>query len=136
MPVREIRPGVIPVGALDRDRRLQRHMEPSWSEWTLRELVRYFYGLGVFALVVLGTLQIAALGAPLGDPAATPEPDYHNALVMKEVPVGEPPSLVTPPPGCRFHPRCPFIIPGLCDVEVPPEFEPTAAHYAACWLFK
>jgi peptide/nickel transport system ATP-binding protein len=67
----------------------------------------------------------------------TSEPDAENAHKFKEVPPGEPPSLVKPPPGCRFHPRCPKIIEGLCDVEEPPEFEPAeAGHLTSCWLYK
>lgn len=65
---------------------------------------------------------------------ATPDPDAHNATVLKEVPPGEPPSLVKPPPGCRFHPRCVHKIAGLCDVEEPPYFEPEPEHLVACWL--
>jgi peptide/nickel transport system ATP-binding protein len=68
--------------------------------------------------------------------AATPEPDAKNALTIKEVPPGEPPSLVSPPPGCRFHPRCPHIIKGLCEEQVPPDFQPEQAHLAACWLYQ
>lgn len=67
---------------------------------------------------------------------ATPDPDYRNALTHKEVPPGEPPSLVNPPRACRFHPRCPRKIEGLCDVELPPDFEPEPGHYAACWLYR
>jgi peptide/nickel transport system ATP-binding protein len=68
--------------------------------------------------------------------AASPEPDAHNALTYKEVPAGEPPSLVKPPTGCRFHPRCPHVIKGLCDVQEPPEFEPETNHFSTCWLYK
>ncbi|MGC9348003.1 MAG: ABC transporter ATP-binding protein [Anaerolineae bacterium] len=67
---------------------------------------------------------------------AIPDPDYRNALTHKEVPPGEPPSLVNPPKGCRFHPRCPHKIDGLCDVEIPPDFEPEPEHYVACWLYR
>jgi peptide/nickel transport system ATP-binding protein len=67
---------------------------------------------------------------------ATSDPDAMNATRFREVPPGEPPSLVTPPPGCRFHPRCPKIIKGLCEVEVPPDFEPEPQHFTACWLYK
>jgi len=67
----------------------------------------------------------------------TSEPDAENAHTFKEIPPGEPPSLVNPPMGCRFHPRCPRIITGLCDVEDPPEFEPAeAGHLTYCWLYK
>jgi len=68
--------------------------------------------------------------------AATSDPDARNALTFKEVPPGEPPSLVKPPPGCRFHPRCNKMIPGLCDVQVPPDFSVTPGHDVACWLFR
>ena len=66
----------------------------------------------------------------------TSEPDARNAETYKEIPPGEPPSLVNPPTGCRFHPRCPKIIPGLCDVNFPPDFEPEPGHVVACWLYK
>ena len=66
----------------------------------------------------------------------TSEPDARNAETYKEIPPGEPPSLVNPPTGCRFHPRCPKIIPGLCDVNFPPDFEPEPGHLVACWLYK
>jgi len=68
--------------------------------------------------------------------AATSDPDANNALTYKEVPPGEPPSLVTPPSGCRFHPRCPHRIDGLCEVQVPPDFQPEPGHEVACWLYR
>jgi len=68
--------------------------------------------------------------------AATSDPDANNALTFKEVPPGEPPSLVKPPSGCHFHPRCPRIIHGLCETEDPPEFETEPGHLVACWLYK
>ena len=68
--------------------------------------------------------------------AATSDPDARNADTFKEVPPGEPPSLVNPPKGCRFHPRCAFFMAGLCDVQSPPEFEPEPEHFVACWLYK
>ncbi|MBU4224399.1 MAG: ABC transporter ATP-binding protein, partial [Chloroflexi bacterium] len=67
---------------------------------------------------------------------ATSDPDARNAEHFKEVPPGEPPSLVKPPPGCRFHPRCARAIAGLCEVEEPPEYEPESGHFVSCWLFK
>lgn len=67
---------------------------------------------------------------------ATSDPDARNAETFKEIPPGEPPSLVTPPAGCRFHPRCARKIDKLCEVEVPSEFEVSPGHAAACWLYK
>jgi len=67
---------------------------------------------------------------------AISDPDPDNALQMREVPPGEPPSLLKPPAGCRFHPRCNRMIPGTCDQEDPPEFEPRNGHHTACWLYR
>jgi peptide/nickel transport system ATP-binding protein len=67
---------------------------------------------------------------------ASPDPDPHNLHVFKQVPPGEPPNLIKPPPGCRFHPRCKHFMKGLCDVEDPPDFEPEPGHRTACWLYK
>jgi peptide/nickel transport system ATP-binding protein len=66
---------------------------------------------------------------------ATSDPDAANADTFKEVPPGEPPSLVNPPAGCRFHPRCAQMIDGVCNVEEPPDFEPVPKHLVACWLY-
>ncbi len=68
--------------------------------------------------------------------SATSDPDAKNVEKFQDVPPGEPPSLVKPPEGCRFHPRCKKMIPGLCDVESPPEFQPIKGHLVSCWLFK
>jgi len=67
---------------------------------------------------------------------ATSDPDANNALHYRDVPPGEPPSLVNPPSGCRFHPRCPYKIDGLCEVDVPPYFVTKEDQYVACWLYK
>jgi len=67
---------------------------------------------------------------------AIPDPEPENAGRFRDIPPGEPPSLISPPAGCRFHPRCPRIIKGLCDRDEPPEFEPTPDHFVECWLYK
>ena len=46
---------------------------------------------------------------------------------------GSVPDLRDPPPGCRFHPRCPFVMP-TCRGEVPPLLAAGAGQTAACWL--
>jgi peptide/nickel transport system ATP-binding protein len=48
---------------------------------------------------------------------------------------GQPPSLLRPPPGCRFHPRCPYVM-NICKSEVP-QLRPISdepAHLQACHL--
>ncbi|HOU24923.1 MAG TPA: ABC transporter ATP-binding protein [Anaerolineae bacterium] len=66
---------------------------------------------------------------------ASSDPNADNALVMREIPKGEPPSLVNPPPACRFHPRCPHFMEGLCNVKAPPQFVVEEHHRVACWLY-
>lgn len=46
---------------------------------------------------------------------------------------GDPPDLLAPPPGCRFHPRCPRRFEG-CDVIDPTSVEPGGPRSAACLL--
>ncbi|MFP3882511.1 MAG: ABC transporter ATP-binding protein [Actinomycetota bacterium] len=48
---------------------------------------------------------------------------------------GEPPDLVNPPSGCRFHPRCPFAT-EKCAVEEPPLEEISEGHKVACWNYE
>ena len=48
---------------------------------------------------------------------------------------GQPPSLLNPPRGCRFHPRCPYVM-NVCK-EKEPELRPISndqAHLQACHL--
>ncbi len=49
---------------------------------------------------------------------------------------GTPPNLLRPPSGCRFHPRCPFVM-DICRTEEP-SFEPVDGgdQIAACWLYQ
>ncbi|MCS7145179.1 MAG: ABC transporter ATP-binding protein [Aigarchaeota archaeon] len=47
---------------------------------------------------------------------------------------GLPPSLANPPPGCRFHPRCPYRM-ERCLVEEPPSFK-VRGREVACWLME
>jgi peptide/nickel transport system ATP-binding protein len=106
--------------------------------------VRYF-SERIFVMYAGNVVEKARVGDLLQNPLhpytlalldATSDPDHKNALTYKDVPPGEPPSLIAPPPGCRFHPRCPQAIEGLCDTQEPHDFEPTAGHFAACWLYQ
>jgi peptide/nickel transport system ATP-binding protein len=47
---------------------------------------------------------------------------------------GEPPDLMDPPTGCRFHPRCPFAT-DRCAAEEPPMEEIAPGHQVACWHY-
>ncbi|MFQ6101127.1 MAG: ABC transporter ATP-binding protein [Anaerolineae bacterium] len=47
---------------------------------------------------------------------------------------GSPPDLITPPPGCKFHPRCPHVM-DRCHTEEPPFKEVRPGRRTACWLY-
>ncbi len=76
---------------------------------------------------------------------AMPLHPYTEAL-LKAVPVPDPdaprpqaglrgdvPSPANPPPGCRFHTRCPYAF-DRCRVEAPKLLEMAPGHFAACHL--
>lgn len=67
---------------------------------------------------------------------ATSDPDAENLKSFKKVPTGEPPSLLNPPPGCRFLSRCELAIQGLCEKEIPPDFEANPGKLVRCWLYE
>jgi peptide/nickel transport system ATP-binding protein len=62
---------------------------------------------------------------------AAPDPEATDSTWQGET--GAPPSLIDPPTGCRFHPRCPFAMP-VCAEQAPPRVAVTPEHEAACWL--
>ena len=102
-------------------------------------LAKYFAWEGRIAVMYLG--RIVEIGRT-PDVIANPAHPYTRAL-LAAVPEADPdltrhkhalrlrsddiPSLTSIPPGCAFHPRCPFYVPGVCDVDVP-VLQPTAAH--------
>ena len=58
-------------------------------------------------------------------------PRIGGSKEVKPIP-GEPPDMRSPPPGCRFHPRCPFAI-EKCRLEEPPLVE-RGGRLVACHL--
>jgi len=48
---------------------------------------------------------------------------------------GSPPNLISPPTGCRFHPRCPYVE-DICRKEDPKIVELKRGHFVACHLVK
>ena len=55
----------------------------------------------------------------------------HTQDLLQSIP-GSPPNLITPPDGCKFHPRCAFAD-DACMKDSPPLTVDVGAHLAACW---
>jgi peptide/nickel transport system ATP-binding protein/oligopeptide transport system ATP-binding protein len=70
--------------------------------------------------------------------SSIPIPDPKKRRKEKIL-MGDVPSPVNPPPGCRFHPRCPYRM-DVCDKEIPPLLKvegdlAVAGHSVACHLY-
>ena len=59
-------------------------------------------------------------------------PRFGDKSPRESVP-GSPPSLLDPPSGCPFHPRCPHTM-DLCAEQMPDHVRLDASHRVACWL--
>lgn len=64
--------------------------------------------------------------------SAIPVPD-PKARTERMIPRGEIPNPINPPSGCRFHPRCPFVM-EVCRRNEPQLVEVAPGHRVACHL--
>jgi oligopeptide/dipeptide ABC transporter ATP-binding protein len=65
--------------------------------------------------------------------SSVPVPDPEAArtrMIIK----GEIPSAISPPPGCTFNPRCPFVF-DRCRNDIPELLEPDKGHFVSCHLY-
>jgi peptide/nickel transport system ATP-binding protein len=60
-------------------------------------------------------------------------PRLKTTVELQSIP-GQPPDLVDPPSGCRFHPRCRFAT-DVCRKKEPVETMLSNEHYVSCWLY-
>ncbi|MBK8136977.1 MAG: ABC transporter ATP-binding protein [Chloroflexi bacterium] len=94
-------------------------------------LAKYFAWEGRIAVMYLGrVVEIGRTPDVIGNPAhpytrallaAVPEADPDVTRQKQELPLRSEdiPGLLDIPPGCAFHPRCPFFERGTCDVTLP-----------------
>ncbi len=69
--------------------------------------------------------------------SAAPDPKRAKMMVkgVSTLPArGEIPSLLHPPTGCRFHPRCPHVMP-VCKERFPGRTELGGGHWTHCFLY-
>jgi len=94
------------------------------------------------AVMYLGKLvEVASDTALIGRPAhpytqallrAVPQARPGAKKRRRSLLTGDVPSPIRPPPGCRFHPRCPAAVP-RCRTEEPLLAEVEPGHWAACF---
>jgi peptide/nickel transport system ATP-binding protein len=72
---------------------------------------------------------------PYSQGLLTNYPSIRGARKKFEPISGRPPNLISPPSGCRFHPRCPYAE-DICKKEEPKTIELKGGHYVACHLMK
>ena len=58
----------------------------------------------------------------------------HPEKELTSIP-GSVPNLITPPPGCRFHPRCPYAMP-VCKERRPESLPQGEDHTVSCFLYE
>ncbi len=102
-----------------------RHMAHQTAVMYLGQIVDYAPTEELFSNV-LHPYTKALLSAVLPD-----HPDTQNEEIVL---AGEVPSPLNPPSGCRFHTRCPFVMP-KCSQEEPPLREAAPGHQVACHLY-
>ncbi len=69
--------------------------------------------------------------------SAAPDPARLTADNLSSAPIparGEIPSLICPPSGCRFHPRCPHAMP-VCSQRVPQRTDLGNGRWTNCFLY-
>lgn len=107
-------------------------------------LAKYFAWEGRIGVMYLGRMvEIGATQQIIADPqhpytkvllSAIPEPDPEKTRNKRHIQLRSEdiPRLTELPPGCSFHPRCPWYVESLCDVTVPPlTFPPRAKTKSA-----
>jgi peptide/nickel transport system ATP-binding protein len=81
---------------------------------------------------------------PTYDVTTRPSHPYSRELLRSTISLattslhsipGAPPNLVSPPPACRFHPRCPEAM-RICAEQWPPTVATGPAVRSECWLHK
>jgi len=60
-----------------------------------------------------------------------PDPELKRERIVLQ---GDVPSPAAPPPGCRFHTRCPAVMP-VCSKVEPPLIQVRPDHFVACHLY-
>ncbi len=107
-------------------------------------LAKYFAWEGAISVMYLGrVVEDGPTARVIADPrhpytqallAAVPEADPELTHRKRQIALrsADIPSLLNLPPGCTFHPRCPYFVSGVCDTAAPPLEAISAGGRVAC----
>jgi oligopeptide transport system ATP-binding protein len=109
---------------ISHDLRAIRHTSTRVAVMYLGRLVEVGPTDAVYARPLMPYTRALVSAVPVPDPAVE---RTRARLVLQ----GDVPSPLNPPPGCRFHTRCPYAVPD-CRVREPPLQEIAPGHFAAC----
>jgi oligopeptide transport system ATP-binding protein len=109
---------------ISHDLRAVRHVSDRVAVMYLGKLVELAEAKTIYLDPLMPYTRALISAVPVPDPAV-------EATRRRTVLQGDVPSSINPPPGCRFHTRCPYMIPA-CKEVVPPLVEIKPNHFAAC----
>jgi oligopeptide transport system ATP-binding protein len=109
---------------ISHDLRAIRHVSDRVAVMYLGKLVELAGAKTIYADPLMPYTKALISAVPVPDP-------LMEASRQRIVLEGDVPSPINPPPGCRFHTRCPYMI-QACKEVVPPLTEIKPNHFAAC----
>ncbi|MBI5166493.1 MAG: dipeptide ABC transporter ATP-binding protein [candidate division NC10 bacterium] len=107
------------------DLRVVEHVSDGVAVMYLGKIVELADSLELYAHPLHPYTEALLSAIPIPDPTSRPQ-----RIILE----GDIPSPITPPPGCRFHTRCPKRI-APCDQEEPSLKDLGGGHYVACFLY-
>jgi oligopeptide/dipeptide ABC transporter ATP-binding protein len=109
---------------ISHDLRLIQHISDRIAVMYLGEIVEIGPSEAIFDHPAHPYTQALLASTPI------PEPDSGRRRLLLE---GAVPSMADPPPGCRFHTRCPRVM-DICHTREPTNHQVASDHQAACHL--
>jgi oligopeptide transport system ATP-binding protein len=106
------------------DLRAIRHVSDRVAVMYLGKLVEIAEAKTIYSDPLMPYTKALISAVPIPDPKV--EATRHRVVLEGDVP-----SPINPPPGCRFHTRCPYMI-EVCKQVVPPLVEIKPNQFAAC----